>query len=105
MSFSMPRSAEARAARIEASLRIAIAGDRIEWLVKELAAAFARAGAQAIPMKLSACGFDTRRASGLAIKGFGYGLPDGMLVRAIGAGSFEEITLRLGIMHALGECG
>jgi RimK family alpha-L-glutamate ligase len=26
-----------------------------------------------------------------------------MFVRAIGAGSFEEITLRLGLMHALGE--
>jgi tetrahydromethanopterin:alpha-L-glutamate ligase len=105
MSFSMPRLAEARAARIEGGLRIAIAADRIDWHVKELAAAFARCGVHAISVKLSACGFDTRRASGLTIKGFGYGLPDAMLVRAIGAGSFEEITLRLGIMHALSECG
>jgi RimK family alpha-L-glutamate ligase len=105
MSFSMPRLGEARAARIEGGLRIAIAADTIDWHVKELVAAFARAGAQAIPTKLSACGFDTRRASGLTIKGFGYGLPHGMFVRAIGAGSFEEITLRLGLMHALGECG
>ncbi|MEA2757836.1 MAG: tetrahydromethanopterin:alpha-L-glutamate ligase [Methylobacteriaceae bacterium] len=101
----MPRLGEARAARIEGGLRIAIAADTIDWHVKELVAAFARAGAQAIPTKLSACGFDTRRASGLTIKGFGYGLPHGMFVRAIGAGSFEEITLRLGLMHALGECG
>jgi RimK family alpha-L-glutamate ligase len=103
----MPRLAEARAARRGAASgpRIAIAADKIDWHVKELVAAFARGGAQAIPMKLSACGFDTRRASGLTIKGFGYGLPDAMFVRAIGAGSFEEITLRLGLMHALGESG
>jgi tetrahydromethanopterin:alpha-L-glutamate ligase len=56
-------------------------------------------------IKLSACGFDTRRACGLTIKGFADALPDGIFVRAIGAGSFEEITLRLGLMHALGESG
>jgi RimK family alpha-L-glutamate ligase len=105
MSFSMPRWAEARAGGAGGGRRIAIAADRIDWHVKELVAAFARAGAQAIPTKLSACGFDTGRVSGLTIKGFGYGLPDAMFVRAIGAGSFEEITLRLGLMHALGECG
>lgn len=103
----MPRSAEARATRGTSStgLRIAIAADRIDWHVKELVAAFSRFGTDALPVKLSACGFDTRRQSGLTIKGFGYALPDGVFVRAIGAGTFEEITLRLGIMHALRECG
>jgi RimK family alpha-L-glutamate ligase len=86
-------------------VRIALAADRVDWHVKELVAAFSRCGAQAMAVRLSACGFDTRRASGLTIKGFGAGLPDAMLVRAIGAGTFEEITLRLGLMHALGECG
>jgi RimK family alpha-L-glutamate ligase len=103
----MPRLAEARATRggDASGARIAIAADRIDWHVKQLVAAFARAGAGAIPVKLSACGFDTRRASGMTVKGFGDRLPDGMFVRAIGPGSFEEITLRLGLMHALGECG
>ncbi|GAC1334358.1 MAG: RimK family alpha-L-glutamate ligase [Beijerinckiaceae bacterium] len=103
----MPRSLDAQLARRNAGSgpRIAIAADRIDWHVKELVAAFARSGAQATPVRLSACGFDTRRPSGLSIKGFGLGVPDGILVRAIGAGSFEEITLRLGILHALGECG
>ncbi len=86
-------------------LRIAIAADRIDWHVKELVAAFARCGVTAPPIKLSACGFDTRRASGLTIKGFGTNLPHAIFVRAIGAGSFEEITLRLGLMHAMRECG
>ncbi|MEA2841886.1 MAG: tetrahydromethanopterin:alpha-L-glutamate ligase [Methylobacteriaceae bacterium] len=103
----MPRLAEALAVRCGGrdGTRIALAADRVDWHVKELAEAFARSGAQAIPVRLSACGFDTRRASGLTIKGFGTGLPEAMFVRAIGAGSFEEITLRLGLLHALGESG
>jgi RimK family alpha-L-glutamate ligase len=103
----MPRLAEARATRAGGAetLRIAIAADRVDWHVKELVAAFRRCGTEPIPVKLSACGFDTRRSSGLTIKGFGYGLPDAVFVRAVGAGTFEEITLRLGIMHALGQCG
>jgi RimK family alpha-L-glutamate ligase len=103
----MPRLAEARAARGGDANGpcIALAADKIDWHVKQLAAAFARAGVDAIPTKLSACGFDTRRAAGLTIRGYGDRLLDGMFVRAIGAGSFEEITLRLGLMHALGECG
>ena len=107
MSSSMPPSGEAQTSTRESGsgLRIAIAADKIDWHVKELVAAFRRCGAQAAPVKLSACGFDTRRGSGLAIKGFQYNLPNAMFVRAIGAGSFEEITLRLGIMHALGESG
>lgn len=103
----MSRLAKARAARGAGAgaPRIAIAADGLDWHVKELVAAFRRCGAHASPMRLSACGFDTRRAAGLTIKGFDHGLPEGVFVRAIGAGTFEEITLRLGIMHALGECG
>lgn len=103
----MSRSGETRAARggSASAPRIAIAADKIDWHVKELVAAFRRCDVHAIPVKLSACGFDTRRPSGVLIKGFGDALPDAMFVRAIGAGSFEEITLRLGLMHALGESG
>jgi tetrahydromethanopterin:alpha-L-glutamate ligase len=103
----MSRSGEARAARggSASAPRIAIAADNIDWHVKELVAAFRRCDAHAIPVKLSACAFDTRRPGGMVIKGFGDALPDAMFVRAIGAGSFEEITLRLGLMHALGESG
>jgi len=103
----MPRSCSAAAQRGESgrAVRIAIAADARDWHVKELVAAFARNGAHAVPTKLSACGFDTRRAPGLTVKGFGYGLPQGVFVRTIGAGTFEEITLRLGIMHALGDLG
>ncbi len=103
----MPRSASGAAPRrkTQRGLRIAIAADARDWHVKQLVAAFARKGVEAVPTKLAACGFDTRCAAGVTFKGFGFGLPHGLFVRTIGAGTFEEITLRLGIMHALGQLG
>ena len=85
--------------------RIALAVDIYDWHARDLAAAFARAGVVAVPVRLSQCGFDTRRPSGLIIPGFGAGLPDAMFVRAIGSGSFESVTLRLDVLHSLGALG
>ena len=76
--------------------KIALAVDIYDWHARDLAAAFARAGAMAVPVRLSQCGFDTDRPSGLVIPGFGAGLPDAVFVRAIGSGTFENVTLRLG---------
>jgi tetrahydromethanopterin:alpha-L-glutamate ligase len=59
----------------------------------------------AVPVRLSQCGFDTRRRSSLVIPGFGADLPDAMFVRAIGSGSFESVTLRLDVLHSLGALG
>jgi RimK family alpha-L-glutamate ligase len=42
---------------------------------------------------------------GLAIDGFGDRLPDAVLVRDMAGGSFEAVTLRLGILHAAREAG
>jgi tetrahydromethanopterin:alpha-L-glutamate ligase len=97
--------------RMEASRRafggpkIALAVDIYDWHARDLSAAFARAGAAAVPVRLSQCGFDTRRRSGLVIPGFGAGLPDAVFVRAIGSGTFESITLRLDVLHSLGTLG
>ncbi|MFT5134094.1 MAG: tetrahydromethanopterin:alpha-L-glutamate ligase [Gammaproteobacteria bacterium] len=44
-------------------------------------------------------------SSGLVIPGFDDCLPDAVFVRAIPAGSFEQVTFRLDILHALEECG
>src|SRR5215469_4939136 len=77
--------------------------DKMEFHAREMTRAFAKFGARVVPMRLSACSIDTRRPSGLAIPGFGARLPDLVLVRAIGLGTFESITLRLGILHALIE--
>ncbi len=85
--------------------RIALAVDLYDWHARDLVAAFARAGAVAVPLRLSQCGFDTRRPNGLVIPGFGADLPDAVFVRAIGSGTFESVTLRLDVLHCLGEMG
>ena len=85
--------------------KIALAVDLYDWHARDLTTAFARAGAIAVPVRLSQCGFDTRRRSGLVIPGFGADLPDAMFVRAIGSGSFESVTLRLDVLHSLGALG
>lgn len=64
-----------------------------------------RRGAIATTVPLSTIAFDTERPDGLAIPGFEHGLPDAVLVRSIAAGSFEAVTRRLGILHALGKLG
>ena len=43
--------------------------------------------------------------SGLVIPGFGADLPDAVFVRAIGSGTFESVTLRLDVLHSLGDIG
>jgi len=49
--------------------------------------------------------FSTLHPSGLIIPVFGPALPQGVIVRAVAAGSFEAVTRRLGILHALREQG
>src|SRR5262245_10710583 len=66
--------------------------------------AFAALGGRAQPLMLSASRFDTRSLLGLVLPGF-TGLPDAVLVRDMAGGSFEAVTLRLGILHALQEIG
>jgi tetrahydromethanopterin:alpha-L-glutamate ligase len=81
--------------------RVVLFIDKLEFHAREMTRAFAKLGAHCVPMRLSACSIDTRRPSGIAIPGFGPKLPDFVLVRAIGLGTFESITLRLGMLHAM----
>ncbi len=85
--------------------RVAVFTDKIDWHVESLANALKKAGALPVVVRLSACKIDTTRPYGLAIPGFRSALPDGVIVRAIGDGSLEMITMRLGVLHALGELG
>ncbi|HUZ90579.1 MAG TPA: RimK family alpha-L-glutamate ligase [Methylocella sp.] len=85
--------------------KIALVVDLYDWHARDLAAAFARAGAAVVPVRLAQCGFDTRRPSGLVIPGFGADLPDAVFVRAIGSGTFESVILRLDVLHSLGAIG
>ena len=72
-----------------------------DWHARQLVAAFETRGAEVVTTTLKACAFDTTLPSGLDIHGFNGALPDGAFVRAISTGSLEQITFRLGILHAL----
>ncbi len=84
---------------------VALIVDRMDWHARELVKAIAVHGASAVPVRLEACGFDTRHRSGLSIPGFEDRLPDAVLVRAMAGGTFQAVTLRLGILHALRRNG
>jgi tetrahydromethanopterin:alpha-L-glutamate ligase len=68
-------------------------------------AALAAAGARVAQTDLAACDFDTQSPSGLALPALGWRLPDAVHVRTFSAGSFEAITKRLGLLHALANLG
>jgi hypothetical protein len=48
--------------------KIALAVDHYDWHARDLTAAFARAGTMAVLIRLSQCGFDTRRRSGSSFR-------------------------------------
>lgn len=64
-----------------------------------------RRGASVVVTSLPRCAFDTALASGIDIPGFDGQLPDAVFVRSISAGTLEQITFRLGILHALRTSG
>src|SRR5690349_18157392 len=78
--------------------------DRWDWHARGLAKALAAHGAETFPIDLAACGFDTQSVSGLVIPGRAR-LPDAVLVRTMSGGTFEAVTMRLGVLHALRESG
>ncbi len=86
--------------------RIAIATDEMGWHTRQLQAALRQRGAVGRCMDLADCRIDTAASwHGLALPGFGRELPDAVLVRGIAGGSFEQVTKRLGVLHALRELG
>lgn len=76
-----------------------------DWHARRLKTAMEARGACVVTTTLSACAFDTSSPSGMDIPGFDGLLPDGAFVRSISTGTLEQITFRLGILHALRESG
>ena len=76
-----------------------------DWHARRLVKALTARGAEVVTTSLKLCAFDTRTPTGLIIPGFPGALPDGAFVRSISHGSLEQITFRLGILHALRESG
>jgi tetrahydromethanopterin:alpha-L-glutamate ligase len=84
---------------------IGLVVDCVDWHARELIGAFSARGVEAVPVRLEMCGIATRSGTGLHIDGFGDAVPDAFVVRTVPGGTFEAVTLRLGILHALRELG
>ncbi len=87
-------------------MRIAIMADETGWHTRQLQAALRARGATGRCVDLADCHVDTGASwHGLVIPGFARELPDAVLVRGIAGGSFEQVTKRLAVLHALRELG
>ena len=87
-------------------LRVAIMTDETGWHTRELQRALRERGCTGRCLDLAQCRVDTTQSwHGLVLPGYGDGLPDAVLVRGIAGGSFEQVTRRLGTLHALRELG
>jgi RimK family alpha-L-glutamate ligase len=100
-------STKASAEAIASGLRIALflEEESGNWHVRRLAEALRARGAYVVVSSLPRCAFDTQLESGIDIPGFDGELPDAVFVRSISQGTLEQITFRLGILHALRESG
>jgi RimK family alpha-L-glutamate ligase len=87
-------------------MRVAIMADETGWHTRQLQAALRARGAIGRCLDLADCRIATSQAwHGLVLPGFGSELPDAVLVRGIAGGTFEQVTKRLGVLHALREFG
>src|SRR6516165_7517323 len=103
---SMPLSPERLGGNGQASTpTVGLVVDRMDWHAREVATALAARGFGPAPVRLHLCGIATQSACGLQIDGFEERLPNAVVVRSMSGGAFEAVTLRLGILHALRECG
>ncbi len=79
--------------------------ERKKWHGRSITRALKARGITPLTVSLSACGFSTATRTGLAIPELGDHLPRGALVLFVPGGSFEQVTLYLGVLHALRELG
>jgi RimK family alpha-L-glutamate ligase len=87
------------------SLDIVLFSEALDWHARELIRGLRARGLSVRRVSLPECGFDTTKPFGIFIPGLNGKLPKGAFVRGIPAGSFEQITMRLGLLHALRELG
>lgn len=93
------------AGRLADQPTILLVSDQRDWHARQMEAAFTAAGARVERIDLADCGFDTSSPSGLSLPALGSRLPDAVQVRTLSAGSFEAVTKRLGVLHALTKLG
>jgi RimK family alpha-L-glutamate ligase len=87
-------------------MRVVIFAEDPDWHCRRLAAACAARGAKIVVESLRRCRFRLGGdGPGVEVPGFDGALPDVALVRLIPDGSFEQVTLRLSLLHALASLG
>jgi RimK family alpha-L-glutamate ligase len=86
-------------------MRVGLVIDSIDWHARQFISALSSRGVETVPVRLSLSAIDTSSVSGLDLDGFRQALPDAVVVRTMSGGSFEAVTVRLGILHALRELG
>src|SRR4029077_15824165 len=79
--------------------------ERKNWHGRSISRAFRARGIRPLTVSLASCGLSTETRTGLSIPGLGDHLPKGALVMFVPDGSFEQVTLYLGVLHALRELG
>jgi len=84
--------------------RVLLVSDTRDWHARRMEEAYTALGAHPVRLDLAACSFSTASPSGLDLPGFD-ALPDVVHVRTMAAGSFEAVTRRLGVLHALAALG
>ena len=85
---------------------VVIFTEKADWHSNGLAAACAREGLRPLILSATDCGFDLDAARpGLAIPGLDGRLPGAIFVRLIPGGTTEQITARLGFLHAAAALG
>ncbi|MEO5733163.1 MAG: RimK family alpha-L-glutamate ligase [Rubrivivax sp.] len=87
-------------------MKVAIFADETGWHTRRLQAALRARGSVGRCVDLARCHVDTTASGhGLVLPGFGQALPDAAIVRGIAGGSFEQVTKRMTVLHALRDLG
>ena len=86
---------------------VCIFADGRDWHVRELIAGLERRGVGSVicPLEKVPIAIGCGAGDPLAIPGLDGRLPRAAFVRTISAGSFEAVTLRLGLLHGLEQAG
>ncbi len=84
--------------------RLVIFTDSADWHLRRLTRALRRRRLTATVASLSDCAIAIGPGEPIRIPGLA-GRPDAVMVRGIAAGSFEAVTLRLGLLHELEAFG
>ncbi len=87
--------------------RILIVSSKPDWHGQRLIKALTQLGADPVVSSLESSGFalDGTTGHGLGIPELKGQLPDAVIVRTVGGGTFEQVTTRLSILHALVDLG